>query len=273
MIDLLETGNSYWLEPATRSLEEAAFALGRLDASAALAPTGVAELLVLRCVSQAFGARREGMIALLRPESEGTTSLHRFLERLRETVPRDTSPTIPAIVSAAVAARESMAKHENDPDAVAAASLAASRALRAGGVIAGPWLSFPLGTGSPLSPRTGEPAHDSTSWLIGALESLSREARAAERGLGAARHRVAADTQRVRDSLGRAAYSALSVLEQLGERLVLNVPDVARTLGLTPPTANAAIARLEAMGIAREITGRERSRLFVYAALVDALAP
>ncbi len=73
--------------------------------------------------------------------------------------------------------------------------------------------------------------------------------------------------------MGRAAYSALRVLALLAERLVFSVPDVARALRLTAPTANAAISRLEAMGIAREVTGRERSRRFVYVALLDALAP
>ena len=82
-----------------------------------------------------------------------------------------------------------------------------------------------------------------------------------------------ADAQRVRDSLGRAAYSALDVLEFLRARLAITVPGASRALSLTPPTANAAVARLEAMGIAREITGQERSRVFVYAALIDALAP
>ena len=88
-----------------------------------------------------------------------------------------------------------------------------------------------------------------------------------------ARDVIHTDQLRVRDSLGRAAYSALDVLALLSERIVIMVPETARTLGLTPPTAGAAIARLVELGIAREITGNARSRAFVYAELVAALQP
>jgi Fic family protein len=53
----------------------------------------------------------------------------------------------------------------------------------------------------------------------------------------------------------------------------INVPDVAIALGISTPTAGAAVERLVELGIAREITGRARSRVFVYAALVEALSP
>lgn len=213
------------------------------------------------------------MIALLRPESEGSRELHRFLERLREPVTGEAVETTPVLFNAAFAARRTMRGRGAEAGAMAASGLAATRALQSAGAIGGPWLTLPLGAGSPLSVRAGEIDDSSPVWLTTAFLSLEREARAAERGLGAARHRAAADEQRVRDALGRAAYSALSVLELLRERLVVGVPEVARALRLTPPTANAAVGRLEQMGIAREVTGRERSRLFVYTALVDALAP
>jgi DNA-binding transcriptional ArsR family regulator len=262
-----------WTNPATlRALELAALAVGRLDAAASAAPHGLAELLVLRCAAQANGARREGMIALLRPEGEGSRKLHRFYERLRETAPVEAA-AMPTLVVAAAAARLAMRGQGADESAKAAAALAASRALRSGGAISGPWLSFPVEAGPPLSTPERETDDPSPDWFTTAFHSLEREARAVERGLGAARHRAAADEQRVRDAMGRAAYSALSVLELLRERLALSVPEVARALGLTPPTANAAIGRLEAMGIAREVTARQRSRRFVYTALVDALAP
>jgi hypothetical protein len=272
--DHVESFAGPWFDPAAlRALEEAALAVGRLDAAAGSAPSGLAELLALRCAAQAYGARRDGMIALLRPQGEGSRELHRILERLHEPVSRETATTMPALLNAVIAARTAMKDHRAVSSAVAAATLAASRALRSGGAIGGPWLSFQHGAGSPLSVREGEIEQESPAWLAAAFLSLEREARAAERGLGAARNRAAADEQRVRDAMGRAAYSALSVLELLREKLVLNVPDVARSLRLTPPTANAAIGRLEAMGIAREVTGGKRSRLFVYTALVDALAP
>jgi Fic family protein len=103
--------------------------------------------------------------------------------------------------------------------------------------------------------------------------ALARDARAAERGLQVALELCDADDARVRTVLGRAAYSALDLLGLLRERIVVTIPDAARTLGLTPPTAGAAVARLVELGIAREVTGKARSRAFAYDGIVGALAP
>ncbi|HEY4223745.1 MAG TPA: hypothetical protein VGO62_20450, partial [Myxococcota bacterium] len=109
--------------------------------------------------------------------------------------------------------------------------------------------------------------------LRAVFAALAREARSAERGLAAAHELCQSDAQRVRDSLGRAAYSALDVLALLADEIVITVPDTSRALGLTPPTAGAAVARLVELGIAREITGKSRSRAFAYAGILAALAP
>ena len=71
--------------------------------------------------------------------------------------------------------------------------------------------------------------------------------------------------------LGRAAASALRVHELACQRIVLASPRTARELGLSVPTVNAALARLEDAGILREITGRRRGRLFVYDAYLTLL--
>jgi Fic family protein len=39
---------------------------------------------------------------------------------------------------------------------------------------------------------------------------------------------------------------------------------VAKTLGLTWPTIQAAIERLESLGIAKEVTGKKRDRVYAY---------
>ena len=73
------------------------------------------------------------------------------------------------------------------------------------------------------------------------------------------------DRDRVRvDGLGRAASSAIRVYEELKRRIVISPTQVARDLGITWPTAIAAISRLEELGIAAEITGKKRDRLYRY---------
>jgi len=73
------------------------------------------------------------------------------------------------------------------------------------------------------------------------------------------------DTDRARvETLGRAADSALRVYDLLKHSVVMSIPRGADTLGLTWPTVNAALDRLATLGIAREVTGRARDRLYVY---------
>lgn len=78
------------------------------------------------------------------------------------------------------------------------------------------------------------------------------------------------DQQRVL-RLGRAAGSAMRVYDLLRQRIVLSAPRAAAELGLTWPTVNAALQRLETAGIVREVTGRSRDRLYVYARQLELL--
>jgi Fic family protein len=52
---------------------------------------------------------------------------------------------------------------------------------------------------------------------------------------------------------------------------VLTATRTATELGLSVPTVNAALGRLEQAGILREVTGRKRGRLFVYDAYLSLL--
>jgi Mn-dependent DtxR family transcriptional regulator len=56
----------------------------------------------------------------------------------------------------------------------------------------------------------------------------------------------------------------LQVLELLRDRIALSIPRAAQELGLTWPTVNSAMQRLEDLGIASEMTGRARGRVYVY---------
>jgi Fic family protein len=66
------------------------------------------------------------------------------------------------------------------------------------------------------------------------------------------------------ESLGRPPTSALRVLEMLQRNPTLSIPVLAWQSGLSGPTVAKSLEHLDRIGIVKEITGRERNRLFVY---------
>jgi Fic family protein len=101
------------------------------------------------------------------------------------------------------------------------------------------------------------------AWIYFYLTGVDAVARQAADTTLALRMLFQRDQQRV-GSLGRAAGSAMRVYDRLKERIVLSVPRAAEETGLTWPTVNAALRRLQDVGIAREVSGRSRDRVFVY---------
>jgi len=71
---------------------------------------------------------------------------------------------------------------------------------------------------------------------------------------------------------GRAAGSALRVHSALRERPILSLPDICRRTGLSFPAATNGMALLEKLGIVRELTGRQRNRLFAYEGYLQILS-
>jgi hypothetical protein len=161
----------------------------------------------------------------------------------------------------ALALRAAAGSDSDEPMTARLVSLAVTLVLCVGGAITDAWLTLP----------DVDSADDRS--LRDTFAALAREARAAQSGLAAAQELVESDERRVQASLGRAAYSALDVLALLQDRIVVTIPETARALGQTPPTAGAAIARLVDLGIAREVTGKARSRAFAYDGIVRALEP
>ena len=72
-----------------------------------------------------------------------------------------------------------------------------------------------------------------------------------------------ADRSRVEPSKRRAG-SALRVHEAIKRRPITSMPDVCRITGLSFPAASSAMDLLVELGIARELTGKRRNRIFVY---------
>jgi Fic family protein len=73
------------------------------------------------------------------------------------------------------------------------------------------------------------------------------------------------EKDRVRiETLGRPAGSALRVHQFMQSKPIISVPLAAKALGVTEPTVRSSLAHLEKLRIVREMTGRQRNRLFVY---------
>ncbi len=104
-------------------------------------------------------------------------------------------------------------------------------------------------------------------FFLAGIEETADQAVAASRSL---LDLFVADRRRI-ERLGRSAGSALRVHELMRRRPVVSIASLAEALELSRPTIAAALDRMRALGVVREITGRRRSRLFVYGDYVDAL--
>lgn len=61
-----------------------------------------------------------------------------------------------------------------------------------------------------------------------------------------------------------ALQSNLDVFEHLRRHIVIRIPDAAAALEMTKPTVARALKELTQLGIAREVTGKTRNRIFAY---------
>jgi Fic family protein len=71
------------------------------------------------------------------------------------------------------------------------------------------------------------------------------------------------DRRRI-EALGRPAASALQVHELLQTKPIIAIPNAAKKLGISAPTVAKSVQHLVKIGIAREITGKQRRRIFAY---------
>ncbi len=74
------------------------------------------------------------------------------------------------------------------------------------------------------------------------------------------------------EHLGRPAASALRVHQLMQQKPIIAIRDAAQRLGVSAPTVSKSIQHMERLGIVREITGKQRCRLFVYDAYLGILS-
>jgi Fic family protein len=96
-------------------------------------------------------------------------------------------------------------------------------------------------------------------FLVGVRDTANEAADAAKRMMALfAEHRQKIET------LGRPAASAMLVYRYMQKTPILSIAHAAPKIGVSAPTAAKALEHLRQLGIVREMTGKQRHRVFVY---------
>jgi Fic family protein len=103
-------------------------------------------------------------------------------------------------------------------------------------------------------------------FLQGVIETAEQAARTAHEVL----RLFEADSRKIQ-RIGRAAASAALVHQHLQRHALTTIRKAGQQLDLSEPTISSAIGHLTDLGIVREITGRQRRRVFAYQAYLDVL--
>lgn len=284
--------------PMLRGLEEAAESFARLDEAVANSASGLASLLMLRS-AQAIVATQPGPLdAAVRGAGAFAALLGWwFAAESREFVADDRTLRRCALALDATAGkirggraltltllREGADSADDADDGDAADLGAVEVALRrsdseswpslllAAELLSGDCVQVPglsVAIARAVAPLVGGLNTDvfviapNAENVTAALHGLAAEARAVRRLVNGFREHCEGAANRAR-GFGRGAGSALALLDLLAGTPAITVVGAAGALGLTVPTAGAAVERLAGAGLLREITGRGRDRVFVY---------
>jgi Fic family protein len=103
-------------------------------------------------------------------------------------------------------------------------------------------------------------------FLTGVTETSEQAATAARRIMA-----VFEEHRRNIEALGRPAGSVMRVFEHIQRNPIVSIPAAAHKIGISAPTVAKSLEHLQQLGVLREITGRQRHRLFVYNAYLAIL--
>ncbi len=103
-------------------------------------------------------------------------------------------------------------------------------------------------------------------FLTGVLETAEQAVQTAK----AIRNRFETDRHNI-EALARPPASALRLHQLMQAHPIISIPKAKKFLALTTPTVTTAMKHLQALGMVRELTGKQRNRLFVYDAYVKIL--
>ena len=111
---------------------------------------------------------------------------------------------------------------------------------------------------------------DWEAWLTFFLDGVAQTAEGAVTTAQRLGSLFLEDAEKIQQE-GRAAGSALRAHQVLKERPITTLHEVAERSGLSFPAASAGMQVLERLGVARELTGKKRNRLFGYDSYVAIL--
>lgn len=100
-------------------------------------------------------------------------------------------------------------------------------------------------------------------WLLFYLAGVEQVAKESAETAEEAVKTFARDREKLQ-TLGKASASALKVHALLEKRCFVSLAFGQKELGLSLPTMTQAMARLQKLGIVKEITGKQRRQVFVY---------
>lgn len=112
---------------------------------------------------------------------------------------------------------------------------------------------------------------DWEAWVDFFLEGVEQTAQGAVETARRLVDLFQADRVRVQEAGGRNVANVLRVLDAMRHRPMCSLRQVGKMTGITFPTASKAMLALVDKGIARELTGQRRNRVFVYDAYLDVL--
>jgi hypothetical protein len=274
-------------------LEDATDALARFDAAVTAAPFGAATVLRLLCTTQLTTGTRDSLHRLLAAEADPfhdaalTPAERAVRDLLVEEERRARSGGIPSLarltsldrtietypdadrLEAALRAGSDRGVLERILDLTAWAPstgvgecLAALTLVSAGRTDRLIILPF-IDVASRADAHEAWRAGDESPWRSLTLTALIAQLRARHDALRAITAGQARENERLA-ALGRAAVTTRPVLDLLRRSIILTMPIVAEDLDCSRPAAQQALERLTSLGVARELTGRGRDRVWGY---------
>lgn len=267
---------------AMLAFEQAVAAAARLDATVAQLAKSVSDALVVRHTILAFGGTQEGATAMIMAGADATgwAAEMGLLEALNKA---ELGQALPDRVRAAIAkidvrragiwdaaeaAGHIAAASPAGVETQRAAALAGALLLLRAGLVSAPFLSvWQLDATTRAAAVQIDRSQSWEEWIRAWLALLAREADATLRAIIATMERFDTEREATR-ARPRVGATDAAVLSWLHDNLRFTIRDSSVDLGLTIPTVGTSIGRLKAAGLATELSGQRRDRVWASSALL-----
>jgi len=222
-----------------------------------------------------IGGTRPGNARFVPPPPNEVESCMTALERFIHGADVDTSGDLPVLLKAALAHVQFETIHPFLDGNGRLGRLLIALLLHEGGALAQPLLYLSLyfkqhrALYYELLDRVRTEG-DWEAWVDFFLEGVEQTAHGAVQTARRLVDLFQQDTRRVQSG-GRGAANVLRVLDTLRQRPLCSLRQLGTSAGISFPTASKAMLTLVEMGIARELTGQRRNRVFVYDAYLNIL--